>query len=141
MTLSASKSPFLNYVVSISMHLKWAWGLLFRLSFFQHSIINSGNLNTVTCYKDIGDHDCSEAEECAICLCKIDDDDEIRELRCDHLFHRGCLDRWLGCGGVTCPVCRNRLKSLAFGEELSREVVYFDFCAAADGGRDRWWIR
>ncbi|KAL8533499.1 hypothetical protein ACS0TY_009777 [Phlomoides rotata] len=139
MIQNASQSPFLNYVFLIAMHLKWAWGLLLRLSFSHHSNINRSEDFNITRYKR---DDCDEMDqECAICLCKIDEDDEIRELRCDHLFHRGCLDRWLGHGGVTCPVCRHRLKFPAFAVEHHQEVVYFDFCAASDGGRDRWWVR
>ncbi|CAA2977445.1 E3 ubiquitin- ligase RHA2B-like [Olea europaea subsp. europaea] len=41
---------------------------------------------------------------------RIDDGDEIRELGCNHLFHRVCLDRWLGYGHMTCPLCRNNVK-------------------------------
>lgn len=138
MIQNASKSLFLNYIALITMHLKWAWNLLLRISFYQHSNINLlDNIDDVsaTCYKNIY-HDCRGIEECVICLCRIDEDDEIRELSCDHLFHRGCLDRWLSYGNMTCPVCRNRLKSPAFVAELHQEVIYLDFCAAAGGGRD-----
>ncbi|KAG5603716.1 hypothetical protein H5410_025208 [Solanum commersonii] len=57
------------------------------------------------------EHDNSEESsvECAICLCKIEDGEEVRELNCDHLFHRACLDRWMNCGRMTCPLCRNHL--------------------------------
>ena len=47
-----------------------------------------------------------ESVECVVCLSKIDEDDEIRELRCDHLFHKGCLDRCVEYKHTTCPLCR-----------------------------------
>ncbi|KAG8366525.1 hypothetical protein BUALT_Bualt17G0089000 [Buddleja alternifolia] len=34
----------------------------------------------VACYQDIAD-DLGEDAECAVCLCKIDGDDEVKELR------------------------------------------------------------
>ncbi|KAM0857248.1 hypothetical protein ACQ4PT_048593 [Festuca glaucescens] len=47
---------------------------------------------------------------CVFCLSGIEDDDEVRVLRCMHLFHRCCLDRWLAARpGATCPLCRGKL--------------------------------
>ncbi|KAL2231976.1 UNVERIFIED_CONTAM: putative RING finger protein P4H10.07 [Sesamum indicum] len=55
--------------------------------------------------------------ECAICLSEIRVGEEGRELECQHIFHRGCLDRWLRyCDGpATCPLCRRAV--------LTEEVV------------------
>ncbi|KAL6657229.1 hypothetical protein ACP70R_005009 [Stipagrostis hirtigluma subsp. patula] len=51
-----------------------------------------------------------EAVECAFCLSGIEEGEEVRELRCRHLFHRSCLDRWLLARPLaTCPLCRRRL--------------------------------
>ncbi|KAF0907588.1 hypothetical protein E2562_018395 [Oryza meyeriana var. granulata] len=48
--------------------------------------------------------------ECVVCLSGIEEGDEVRELRCRHLFHRGCLDQWLVARPpATCPLCRCRL--------------------------------
>ncbi|KAJ1292506.1 hypothetical protein BS78_02G396600 [Paspalum vaginatum] len=49
---------------------------------------------------------------CVFCLSGIEEGEEIRELRCRHLFHRACLDRWLLARRpllATCPLCRARL--------------------------------
>ncbi|CAA6654479.1 unnamed protein product [Spirodela intermedia] len=54
-----------------------------------------------------------QAAQCVICLCDVEDGDEIRELKCDHVFHRCCLDRWVAFGRVTCPLCREALSSKA----------------------------
>jgi hypothetical protein len=53
-----------------------------------------------------------EEVECAVCMRKIEDDDETRDLRCDHLFHISCLDRWLAHHHTTSPLCHNDLASL-----------------------------
>ncbi|KAL3824699.1 hypothetical protein ACJIZ3_020728 [Penstemon smallii] len=47
--------------------------------------------------------------ECAICLDCFEEGDDCRNLPvCKHLFHAGCLDRWIG-KKPTCPVCRTRV--------------------------------
>ncbi|XP_030474975.1 brassinosteroid-responsive RING protein 1-like [Syzygium oleosum] len=44
---------------------------------------------------------------CAVCLHDFEAEDEIRRpLNCRHVFHRGCLDRWIGFVRRTCPLCR-----------------------------------
>jgi E3 ubiquitin-protein ligase RHA2 len=56
-----------------------------------------------------------EEEECVFCLSGIEEGSEVRELRCRHLFHRACLDRWVRARPVaaTCPLCRGRLLASA----------------------------
>ncbi|XP_042451408.1 E3 ubiquitin-protein ligase RNF13-like [Zingiber officinale] len=44
---------------------------------------------------------------CVFCLSDIEEGEEVRELRCRHLFHRRCLDPWLACRRATCPLCRD----------------------------------
>ncbi|KAF5734802.1 putative zinc finger protein [Tripterygium wilfordii] len=46
-------------------------------------------------------------DSCAVCLYEFESDDEIRRLtNCRHIFHRICLDRWMGYDQKTCPLCR-----------------------------------
>ncbi|XP_028767469.1 E3 ubiquitin-protein ligase RHA1B-like [Neltuma alba] len=46
-------------------------------------------------------------DSCAVCLYEFEADDEIRRLtNCRHIYHRGCLDRWMGYDQRTCPLCR-----------------------------------
>ncbi|CAD6232036.1 unnamed protein product [Miscanthus lutarioriparius] len=47
--------------------------------------------------------------DCAFCLSVVRDGEEVRELRCRHVFHRTCLDAWLVRPRATCPLCRDRL--------------------------------
>ncbi|KAK9276337.1 hypothetical protein L1049_005869 [Liquidambar formosana] len=82
--------------------------------------------------------------ECAVCLCKIEEGEEIGELRCDHLFHRVCLDRWLGYRQATCPLCRDYLSPRRLVSELGEEeVLVFKFSSFGSTNRNRtmWWLR
>ncbi|KAB1199156.1 putative E3 ubiquitin-protein ligase RHA2B [Morella rubra] len=83
----------------------------------------------------------SKVVECSVCLCKIEDGDEIRRLRCDHLFHRVCLDRWLGYKNPTCPLCRESLAPLRAITELGMEVLSFKFSSSRSAERETWWLR
>ncbi|KAJ4837592.1 hypothetical protein Tsubulata_009698 [Turnera subulata] len=42
---------------------------------------------------------------CCICLASYDDNEELKELPCSHLFHSGCVDTWLKIKGF-CPLCK-----------------------------------
>ncbi|KAI5383616.1 brassinosteroid-responsive RING protein 1 [Lathyrus oleraceus] len=62
-------------------------------------------------------------ESCAVCLTEFEENDEIRRLaNCRHIFHRGCLDRWMGYDQRTCPLCRTSFipddMQSAFNERL-----------------------
>ncbi|XP_057457096.1 E3 ubiquitin-protein ligase At1g63170-like [Lotus japonicus] len=45
---------------------------------------------------------------CCICLAKYADDDELRELPCSHVFHVGCVDKWLKIN-ASCPLCKSEV--------------------------------
>ncbi|XP_047341611.1 E3 ubiquitin-protein ligase At1g12760 [Impatiens glandulifera] len=42
---------------------------------------------------------------CCICLAKYGHNDELRELGCNHLFHKECVDKWLKMNAL-CPLCK-----------------------------------
>lgn len=46
-----------------------------------------------------------DREKCTICLANFEADAEVRRLKCKHLFHLDCVDRWL-MGNKQCPMCR-----------------------------------
>ncbi|KAL8533475.1 hypothetical protein ACS0TY_009753 [Phlomoides rotata] len=126
-----TKSAILNYIITIITQLKWAWDFILYQSFFQ-----TRQIGLLQC------PDSDETEECAACLCRIDEGDEIRELRCHHLFHRVCFDRWLGYGHGTCPLCRGNVMPPQFTAELIQELIVFNFSAARSrDDRDTWWLR
>ncbi|KAJ4799770.1 RING/U-box superfamily protein [Rhynchospora pubera] len=62
----------------------------------------------------------AEAVCCAVCLYDIEGREEVRRLsNCCHVFHRGCLDRWMEHDQHTCPLCRAKL----IPDEMGSPVV------------------
>ncbi len=59
----------------------------------------------VAIYTDFEDRDKSDRDTCSICFDKFIDSDICRELKCKHLYHQKCIDKWLD-EHITCPVCR-----------------------------------
>ncbi|CAJ2667782.1 unnamed protein product [Trifolium pratense] len=47
--------------------------------------------------------------ECSVCLCEFEEGVKIRKLKCNHTFHKDCLDKWLKDYVATCPLCRNQV--------------------------------
>lgn len=46
--------------------------------------------------------------ECCVCLCRFEAEQEVSELSCKHLFHKGCLEKWFdNYNHNTCPLCRS----------------------------------
>ncbi|KAF7130453.1 hypothetical protein RHSIM_Rhsim10G0155700 [Rhododendron simsii] len=46
--------------------------------------------------------------ECAVCLSKLEKGKKIRNLKCNHTFHKVCVNIWLQQDSVvTCPICRS----------------------------------
>eukprot|EP00756_Hemistasia_phaeocysticola_P041220 Hpha_TRINITY_DN16903_c4_g1::TRINITY_DN16903_c4_g1_i1::g.53575::m.53575 len=52
---------------------------------------------------------------CTVCLCDFDEGDDVRLLKCRHLYHPSCIDRWLS-DDRRCPVCK---KEADDGEEAA----------------------
>jgi len=48
----------------------------------------------------------SSDNTCSICMDEFLDDDFVRKVPCEHIFHRPCIDKWLLTENVKCPVCR-----------------------------------
>ncbi|KAB2064384.1 hypothetical protein ES319_A09G015100v1 [Gossypium barbadense] len=44
-------------------------------------------------------------KDCCICLEDFEVEEEGREMPCKHVFHSGCIEKWLLIHGL-CPVCR-----------------------------------
>ncbi|CAK8568694.1 unnamed protein product [Lathyrus sativus] len=45
---------------------------------------------------------------CCICIANYENDDELRELPCLHLFHKDCVDKWLKINAL-CPLCKREV--------------------------------
>lgn len=57
--------------------------------------------------------------DCAICLGAIHQNEIVKQLPfCTHLFHKDCIDKWLGFHS-TCPVCR-----IMMNLDLEAEITF-----------------
>ena len=50
-----------------------------------------------------------EEGQCVICLETFKDGDSVKRLRCKHLFHADCIDKWLRISSC-CPMCKASLE-------------------------------
>ena len=130
----------ISYVILIVSHLKWACNFLLYHSFsLQYSQQEELSMQRYKCRE--------EEVECPVCLSVIEEGEEIRELRCEHLFHRDCLDRWVGYSrNVSCPLCSGSLfpcTTVLLGDENGVEVLFFKYSSFSSSRdhRDTWWLR
>ncbi|GMH27542.1 hypothetical protein Nepgr_029385 [Nepenthes gracilis] len=139
MAINHSITP--NRRVLIATHLRSSWSLLLYHTIFFHRIdypnYSEEERQELPSTRHESNPDSAETAECRVCLCQIQQGEEIRELRCGHLFHRVCLDGWTGIGHTTCPLCRYRLAPpTKEGEDA--EVICFQFCCSdSNGSRHR----
>ncbi|KAI9283209.1 hypothetical protein BY458DRAFT_495767 [Sporodiniella umbellata] len=45
-------------------------------------------------------------DQCLVCLDEFALEQSVRALKCNHVFHRECVDKWLCESHNSCPVCR-----------------------------------
>jgi hypothetical protein len=57
-------------------------------------------------YKNIGEEIKISHDKCPICQEEYRDNDNIRLLQCEHIFHTDCVDNWLLQHSHKCPCCR-----------------------------------
>ncbi|MBN3300189.1 E3 ubiquitin-protein ligase RNF181 [Amia ocellicauda] len=59
--------------------------------------------------------------KCPVCLLEFEEDETVRKMPCEHLFHSGCILPWLGKTN-SCPLCRLELPTDNQGyEEFKKE--------------------
>ncbi|KAJ3078761.1 hypothetical protein HDU99_000390 [Rhizoclosmatium hyalinum] len=64
------------------------------------------------------DEENEEAPCCSVCLEDFVEYEVLRELPCKHLFHRRCIDPWLGRSSL-CPTCRfNALRKIRCSQAI-----------------------
>jgi len=71
------------------------------------------NLREIDVKEDATEKKEAREEKCIICLEQFGDGDRLRVLPCGHLFHMGCIDKWLSgsfshheCFTSGCPTCK-----------------------------------
>jgi hypothetical protein len=57
-------------------------------------------------YKNITQELREKNENCPVCREEFCDNDEVRTLKCSHIFHTDCVDNWLTNHSHKCPCCR-----------------------------------
>ena len=63
--------------------------------------INIDSLNTLIVCDELPENNCS------ICLEEFKNEDILKKLTCDHIFHKDCLQPWINNNNnKTCPLCR-----------------------------------
>ena len=62
--------------------------------------ININSINTLVVCDELPDNICS------ICLDEFKEDDILKKLNCEHIFHKDCLEPWLNNNNRNCPLCR-----------------------------------
>ncbi|KAJ7950699.1 putative Ring finger protein [Quillaja saponaria] len=73
----------------------------------------------------------SNSGDCAICLSKFEQHDQLRLLPlCCHAFHAECIDTWLQ-SNLTCPLCRSSI----FASESDIMKVFHSSSAGGDSFR------
>ncbi|XP_054824847.1 uncharacterized protein LOC129322574 [Prosopis cineraria] len=130
-----------NYLKLASSYFKWVLEFLLYHPFYtlhvhHHQFQEFHQIVTEEEQVEIWRHR-GEEVDCAVCLSKIGEGDEISVLRCEHVFHRLCLNQWIGFSNFTCPLCRDFLGSGI------RTVLFFKFSSFSDNSdqRENWWLR
>ncbi|XP_022752022.1 probable E3 ubiquitin-protein ligase XERICO [Durio zibethinus] len=68
-----------------------------------------------------------QSNECAVCLSELEEGEKVRRLKCKHIFHKDCLDRWLQQYLATCPLCRTKVlpdEIVANYHRLQNQIEY-----------------
>jgi len=58
-------------------------------------------------YKRINENDISI--KCLVCMEFFKEGMYKRTLKCSHVFHKKCIDKWIKLGNYTCPCCRKNI--------------------------------
>jgi hypothetical protein len=61
--------------------------------------------------RTVNSEDVEDGIECAICCGSVDEETQVLQLGCRHVFHTQCIAHWLVRGRETCPVCRQDVVS------------------------------
>ncbi|KAG5759748.1 hypothetical protein H9Q72_012128 [Fusarium xylarioides] len=78
----------------------------------RHNLQTLNRANPSIKYKDVrkqssvSSTELSLAEICAVCLETLGDEEDVRWLTCEHVFHTRCLDSWFKEHHVDCPLCK-----------------------------------
>ncbi|EOY00573.1 hypothetical protein QUC31_014214 [Theobroma cacao] len=140
------ESTICSHVILIATRLEWALDFMLRYCLFPRYNFAPNMPEIGAGRPSARDYEWkraapTDAGECPVCLFKVQEGEEIGQLRCSHVFHRLCLETWVGYWNATCPLCRGSVAPARLDSELGEEVVAFDFCSLSSRDRGRWWLR
>ena len=69
------------------------------------SYIKWDNINDEYCSR----HKLVLTNECNICLEKFEKDHVLVHTKCNHLYHKDCIIKWLKEYSVKCPICKIKI--------------------------------
>ena len=97
--------------------------------------------STNSFYKMVSINSLEETHQCSICLNPFEKTCKqkryVKRLRCGHVFHSVCIDKWIDIKG-NCPYCRNMLlnpniipkkndEAISYVSDVSARNLYEDF--------------
>ncbi|KAL9251284.1 putative E3 ubiquitin-protein ligase XERICO [Drosera capensis] len=50
--------------------------------------------------------------DCRVCLTRFESESEVTSLPCRHVYHKECVEKWIGHWNITCPLCRTPMMDL-----------------------------
>ena len=71
----------------------------------------------------------TDMTQCSICFNDVRSTRNSKAIRCGHVFHSHCLEKWKKMGKVTCPVCRKVFDGSNFRVQIT---VFNDFEATSN---------
>ena len=93
--------------------------ILDMLNFAFQDVIVAPTLEQINAASRLrNNHDVPSETDCSICQEHTNPDSVWRELGCGHMYHRACIDTWLG-SHSQCPICRRDIRTLERPEALS----------------------
>ncbi|CAA2994447.1 E3 ubiquitin- ligase RHA2B-like [Olea europaea subsp. europaea] len=98
--------PEIIRFIVLAIFVSWKFYRLVRSNYKYMAMINKSSSKFI--YRRNPN---SELQECAICRSEFVAGEKIRELKCKHMFHRHCVEKWLQEYKATCPLCRSSIVS------------------------------
>jgi E3 ubiquitin-protein ligase RHA2 len=133
----------MKYFTLVYTHLKWVLDFLLFYPFYNLYDPHMPDIGEeLSRLHDESTLDSEEYVDCAVCLRKIGKGEVTRVLRCEHVFHKDCIDQWVSLINPTCPLCRKPVGPRRIISEFGVEVLFFEFCSVhANDANDTWWLR
>ncbi len=85
-------------------------------------------------------------DSCAICLEDIqilNNYSESKTLRCKHIFHKECIEKWISDFHWVCPLCRTGIFELIVKKSMDKDyfLIHIDDAEYQVMKKDYWKVR